>query len=295
MTTAHRPTWKAAVGRAQEGGWGAGGAVSTQRSALDAAAHTKLKTRQGAQVVDRRAALAESLRKLEEAERKSGAAAIRRGIVGRREIDPEEERRSRQKLLEHDRSRDVDEEALMAKYDDADDDKSDDGAGGWSDIDDDAGGGGTKVAAAAAGSDLDASDSDLDSSDDDSDDDDSDDSDDEAALQAELAKIRAEREAARAKEEEEARAEEEARMEEAALTGNPLLNAAAAGGGGADGAASAAAAAAGGGGGRMKRRWNDDVVFRNQAKGEPDQNKKRFINDTVRNDFHKRFLNKFVR
>lgn len=294
MTTAHRPTWKAAVGRAQEGGWGAGGAVSTQRSALDAAAHTKLKTRQGAQVVDRRAALAESLRKLEEAERKSGAAAIRRGIVGRREIDPEEERRSRQKLLEHDRSRDVDEEALLAKYDDADDDKSDDGAGGWSDIDDDAGGGGTKVAAAAAGSDLDASDSDLDSSDDDdSDDDDSDDSDDEAALQAELAKIRAEREAARAKEEEEARAEEEARMEEAALTGNPLLNAAAAGGGGADGAASAAAAA--GGGGRMKRRWNDDVVFRNQAKGEPDQNKKRFINDTVRNDFHKRFLNKFVR
>jgi protein CWC15 len=67
------------------------------------------------------------------------------------------------------------------------------------------------------------------------------------------------------------------------------LNAAA--GDGADGAASAAA----GGGGRMKRRWNDDVVFRNQAKGEPDQNKKRFINDTVRNDFHKRFLNKFVR
>lgn len=291
MTTAHRPTWKAAVGRAQEGGWGAGGAVSTQRSALDAAAHTKLKTRQGAQVVDRRAALAESLRKLEEAERKSGADAIRRGIVGRREIDPEEERQSRQKLLEHDKSRDVDEEALMAKYDDADDDKSDDGAGGWSDIDDDAGGGGTKVAAASnrAGSDLDASDSDLDSSDDDSSDDDSDDSDDEAALQAELAKIRAEREAARAKEEEEAQAEEEARMEEAALTGNPLLNAAA--GDGADGAASAAA----GGGGRMKRRWNDDVVFRNQAKGEPDQNKKRFINDTVRNDFHKRFLNKFVR
>ena len=295
MTTAHRPTWKAAVGRAQEGGWGAGGAVSTQRSALDAAAHTKLKTRQGAQVVDRRAALAESLRKLEEAERKSGADAIRRGIVGRREIDPEEERRSRQKLLEHDQSRDVDEEALLANYDDADDDKSDDGAGGWSDIDDDAGGGGTKVAAAAAasnragGSDLDASDSDLDSSDDDSSDDDSDDSDDEAALQAELAKIRAEREAARAKEEEEARAEEEARMEEAALTGNPLLNAAA-GGGGADGTASAAA-----GGGRMKRRWNDDVVFRNQAKREPDQNKKRFINDTVRNDFHKRFLNKFVR
>lgn len=46
--------------------------------------------------------------------------------------------------------------------------------------------------------------------------------------------------------------------------------------------------------GKLKRRWNDDVVFRNQAKGEPDRNKKRFINDTVRNDFHKRFLNKFI-
>mmetsp|Transcript_51629 Transcript_51629/g.57663 ORF Transcript_51629/g.57663 Transcript_51629/m.57663 type:complete len:244 (-) Transcript_51629:82-813(-) len=46
--------------------------------------------------------------------------------------------------------------------------------------------------------------------------------------------------------------------------------------------------------GRLKRRWNEDVVFRNQAKGEPEI-KKRFINDTVRNDFHKRFLNKFIR
>ena len=64
-------------------------------------------------------------------------------------------------------------------------------------------------------------------------------------------------------------------MEEAALTGNPLLNS--------SGTASS---------GRMKRKWNDDIVFRNQARGEPDQNKKRFINDTVRNDFHKRFLDK---
>ena len=77
-----------------------------------------------------------------------------------------------------------------------------------------------------------------------------------------------------------AAAEEQAQLEEAALTGNPLLNAT----GGGDASSS----------GRLKRRWNDDVVFRNQARGEPDQNKKRFINDTVRNDFHKRFLNKFI-
>ena len=67
-------------------------------------------------------------------------------------------------------------------------------------------------------------------------------------------------------------------MEEAALIGNPLL-----------------AGAGEGSSGKLKRRWNDDVVFRNQAKGESESFKKRFINDTVRNDFHKRFLNKFLK
>ena len=104
-----------------------------------------------------------------------------------------------------------------------------------------------------------------------------DDEDEEAMLQAELAKIRAEREAAKAKTEAEEAAIEQRRMEDAALTGNPLLYS--------DNASVST--------GKAKRRWNEDVVFRNQAK-EPEQ-KKRFINDTVRNDFHKRFLNKFIR
>ena len=124
-------------------------------------------------------------------------------------------------------------------------------------------------------SDLDASDSDSENDSNDSEDE-SDDEDEEDLLQAELAKIKAEREKAKAKAEAEAAVEEQARMEEAALIGNPLLNLTATGSG------------------KLKRRWNDDVVFRNQAKGEPDQNKKRFINDPVRNDFHKRFLNKFI-
>jgi protein CWC15 len=34
-------------------------------------------------------------------------------------------------------------------------------------------------------------------------------------------------------------------------------------------------------------------VFKNQARDEP-QLKKRFINDTIRNDFHRRFLNKYI-
>ena len=45
---------------------------------------------------------------------------------------------------------------------------------------------------------------------------------------------------------------------------------------------------------QVKRRWDEDVVFRNQTRGEPKQ-QKRFINDTIRNDFHRRFLNRYVR
>ena len=155
---------------------------------------------------------------------------------------------------------DVDDIGLRAKYDDADDDCGDVG-GGWSDVED----------VVDEESDLDTSDSDEDSED--SEDEDSED--EEAALQAELAKIRKEREDQQAKLDAEAHAEKQSQLEEAALIGNPLLN-------------------LGETSGKLKRRWNDDVVFRNQAEKRPDQSKKRFINDTVRNDFHKRFLNKFI-
>ena len=135
---------------------------------------------------------------------------------------------------------DVDEEKIKSKYDDEDEggDDDDDGGGRWSDLDDSNGDSN--------------SDSDLDASDSDDSDLDSDDEDEEAALQAELAKIRAERAAVKAREEEEAAKEEQAQMEEAALTGNPLLNSH-------NGSASA----------QLKRKWNDDVVFRNQARSEP--------------------------
>ncbi len=62
-------------------------------------------------------------------------------------------------------------------------------------------------------------------------------------------------------------------LQEAALTGNPLLTPSATS--------------------QVKRRWNDDVVFRNQSRGEPEK-KKRFINDTIRSDFHKKFLWKYI-
>ncbi|GAX21489.1 protein CWC15 [Fistulifera solaris] len=238
MTTAHRPTWKAAVGRSEDGGWSAGGLSSAGRSVYAAPAHTTLKYRNN---VDQKEALRQSLLALEEVE----ASAMQK--IRRRSLDPAVEERAQQRLLKQ--TAEVDEVALKAKYDD-------------SDVED--GGGGEEEE-----SDLDAEDSDLDDSDSSDDDED-----DEAALQAELAKIRAEREEAKRKEQEQLEAEENERQEEAALVGNPLLNDSF--------------------GQQIKRKWNDDVVFRNQAKDEP-KPKKRFINDTIRNDFHKRFLDKFIR
>jgi hypothetical protein len=44
----------------------------------------------------------------------------------------------------------------------------------------------------------------------------------------------------------------------------------------------------------VKRRWDDDVIFKNQARGEL-KTAKRFINDTIRNDFHRKFLNKYMK
>lgn len=46
----------------------------------------------------------------------------------------------------------------------------------------------------------------------------------------------------------------------------------------------------------MKRRWDDDVVFKNQARGTEDKGKKKeFVNDLLRSDFHRRFMSKYVR
>mmetsp|Transcript_20005 Transcript_20005/g.29593 ORF Transcript_20005/g.29593 Transcript_20005/m.29593 type:complete len:231 (+) Transcript_20005:53-745(+) len=106
-----------------------------------------------------------------------------------------------------------------------------------------------------------------DSSDDDSDD-------EEEALKLELEKIRKEREEARALKEAEEAEINEKMAQEAAMTGNVLLNISE-------------------GTSQVKRRWNDDVVFKGQARTEPEI-KKRFINDTIRSDFHRSFLKKYI-
>lgn len=106
---------------------------------------------------------------------------------------------------------------------------------------------------------VDADDSD-DASDNDSSSSDSED-DEEAELARELERVRREREEKKKKEEaERTKAEDEARERDIAL-GNPLLNKPDF---------------------TMKRRWDDDVVFKNQARGTEEKGKKKeFVNVSI--------------
>lgn len=82
----------------------------------------------------------------------------------------------------------------------------------------------------------------------------------DVALQKELERVKMERQI---------KAQQEAAMR--GLTSNPLLEPA-----------------------PIQRRWDDDVIFRNQAKGEVDQRERRFVNDIVHSDVHKNFLKKHI-
>jgi protein CWC15 len=90
----------------------------------------------------------------------------------------------------------------------------------------------------------------------------------------ELEKIKKERLEQKEKEERERALEEEEQREVDIARGNPLLNAQDF---------------------NMKRRWDDDVVFKNQARGTENRDGKEFVNDLLRSDFHKRFMGKYVR
>ncbi|KAI9691450.1 MAG: complexed with cef1p [Bathelium mastoideum] len=122
-------------------------------------------------------------------------------------------------------------------------------------------------------------DRDSDGEDDDDEDDDgendSEDEDEEAVLMRELEKIKKERAEQKAKEEAERAAREEEKREVDIARGNPLLNSQDFG---------------------VKKRWDEDVVFKNQARGTEDKQKsKEFVNDLLRSDFHKRFMSRYVR
>merc|ERR1711997_327788 len=46
---------------------------------------------------------------------------------------------------------------------------------------------------------------------------------------------------------------------------------------------------------KVKRRWDDDVVFKNCSRAEPDKKEKAFINDSLRSDFHRKFMDKYIK
>nr|GMD35284.1 protein CWC15 homolog [Ipomoea batatas] len=116
---------------------------------------------------------------------------------------------------------------------------------------------------------ADADDVDVDAKSDDESEDDMED------LMAELDQIRKERAEEKIRNQRQEQEEELKAKETEVLKGNPLLN---------QPITSF----------NVKRRWDDDVVFKNQARGEA-KAPKIFINDTIRNDFHRKFLHKYMK
>lgn len=118
------------------------------------------------------------------------------------------------------------------------------------------------------------SDSDSDSESDDA----SEDDEEEAALLKEYIKIKKEKEEAEKKKlEEQAKAREEEDNKEL-MHENPLFN---------------KEKDENEGVFSLQRKWYDETVFKNQARIQKKE-KKRFINDTVRSDFHRDFMNRFI-
>lgn len=118
-------------------------------------------------------------------------------------------------------------------------------------------------------------DEDSSSSDDDSDD-------DTAALLEELNKIKRERAQDAEKKEIEKKQEDERIRMENILSGNPLLT-------------YSSGKAGPSGTMKVKRRWDDDVVFKNCARTEPDRKTPAFVNDSLRCEFHKKFMEKYIK
>ena len=228
MTTAHRPTWNAAVGGKNQAGNPTRYTPIHAVSRKDLPGMLTLKTR--------------------------GAGQDTQAEIDKRDLKAELEERERKHLEKIGKAVKPPPAAAAAPR-----------------LSDGGDSGAAAAAASASYDDEDDSDSDDSDSDDDSDEDDEEDT---AELLRELEKIKKEKALEQQRQEEEARAEAEEQQHTAVMTGNPLLAGAEEGF-------------------KVKRRWDDDVVFRHQSRGEP-QRKKRFVNDAIRNDFHKKFLAKYI-
>jgi len=126
--------------------------------------------------------------------------------------------------------------------------------------------------------------------DDDDESDEDSDEDDTAELLRELEKIKRERGEEKARQEAEENAQQTADREAQIATANPLLNLAAALGQNPTGINTTAPGTF-----SVKRRWDDDLIFKNQAMSSRKNEGGQFVNDLLRTEFHKKFMTKFIK
>jgi len=258
MSTAHRPTWDPAQAKDSKAG-------SRQYSVRDMAAHTRLKFRQAGQTsqseVSRRDLRAELLAAEQEARNK------KRKAEGKPPLEIENGSGSTSAAVaagddEANKRRKILQEALELDKDDSDEEGEEkDG----------------KEKAGGSGEDDDDEDSD-------------DDEDDTAELLRELEKIKRERAEEKARQDAEENQATAAQREAEIATANPLLNLAAALGQDTPGLNTMQPGTF-----AVKRRWDDDVIFKNQAVNSRDKPSGGFVNDLLRTEFHRKFMSKFVK
>ncbi|PVF93353.1 Cwf15/Cwc15 cell cycle control protein [Serendipita vermifera] len=262
MSTAHRPTWNPAAGKEVKSG-------SRQFSTRDVASHTKLKFRQpgqgGTSEIQKRDLRLELLKAEEEARAKKRKAG---GFVGNTEDEEGEKMAIEDRSAEEVKRRKILQDIVLDEDKDSEDEEEEE--------EDEKGKGKGKQVA-------------MQTSDDDEDEDESDedDEDETAELLRELEKIKRERAEEQARKEREAQAANAAAREEEIATANPLMNLQAALGQGATSSASGSFA--------VKKRWDDDLIFKNQANGASDQPSGQFVNDLLRTEFHRKFMSKFIK
>mmetsp|Transcript_48574 Transcript_48574/g.56070 ORF Transcript_48574/g.56070 Transcript_48574/m.56070 type:complete len:265 (-) Transcript_48574:162-956(-) len=262
MTTAHRPTWNAAVGGSEQGA-GKTFVPSRSYSAKDLPGQTKMKERPQIDIDPKSNQYKnELLQREEEALAKKERREVRnldeKNQPDLKGIEPPLSKKVRKDSEEkEDESKDIPTSKKKAKDDyvnpfpeDEDDEdfmKSDD----------------SKSQSKSSQK--------SDEEKDDDNEDDSDDSDNERLL-LEYERVKKEREEEQKRKDKERLEAIETQRRDEIMGANPLINNLEY---------------------SLKKKWFEDTVFKNQTKTEPKE-KKRFINDTVRSDFHKKFMNKYI-
>jgi len=121
-------------------------------------------------------------------------------------------------------------------------------------------------------------------------DEESEEEDDTVELLRELEKIKRERAEEQARQDAEQNAQHAADREAEIATANPLLNLAAALGQNPTGISTTAPGTF-----SVKRRWDDDLIFKDQAMSSRKNEGGQFVNDLLRTEFHRKFMTRFIK